>query len=98
MTLGVACAVLMLALAFVKGRAATSATISSPGWPCLLVFPTMMAPPERAARHHGPRRGILLLRSSVGWTVVPIIIGVVTRKTSIQMGFSPSPPRPARYS
>jgi fucose permease len=52
-TLGVACAVLMLALAFVRGRAV----------------------------------GFFFFFASVGWTVVPMIIGVVARKTNIQRGF-----------
>ena len=42
-TLGVACAVLMLALVLVRGRAATSATILLAGLACGPVFPTMMA-------------------------------------------------------
>ena len=98
-TLGVACAVLMLALAFVRGRAATSAMILLAGLACGPVFPTMMALVLLSVQPDtmGRAVGFFFFFASVGWTVVPMIIGVVARKTNIQIGFL-SPPRPARYS
>jgi MFS family permease len=87
--LGVACVVLMLALAFVKGRGATSATILLAGLACGPVFPTMMAvvllsvPPDTMGR----AVGFFFSFASVGWTVVPMLIGLVARKSDIQRGF-----------
>jgi MFS family permease len=88
-TLGVACVALMLALAFVRGRAATSATILLAGLACGPVFPTMMAVVLLSVQPDtmGRAVGFFFFFASVGWTVVPMIIGVVARKTNIQMGF-----------
>jgi MFS family permease len=88
-TLGLACVVLMLALAFVKGRAATSATILLAGLATGPVFPTMMAAVLLSVQADtmGRAVGFFFFFASVGWTVVPMIIGVVARKTHIQRGF-----------
>jgi len=88
-TLGVACVVLMLALAFVRGRAATSVTILLAGLACGPVFPTMMAVVLLSVQPDtmGRAVGFFFFFASVGWTVVPMIIGVVARKTNIQSGF-----------
>ena len=87
--MGVTCVVLMLALVFVKGRVATSATILLAGLACGPVFPTMMAvvllsvPPDTMGR----AVGFFFSFASVGWTVIPMLIGLVARKTNIQRGF-----------
>jgi len=88
-TLGVACVALMLALAFVRGRAATSATILLAGLACGPVFPTMMAVVLLSVQPDtmGRAVGFFFFFASVGWTVVPMVIGVVARKTNIQIGF-----------
>lgn len=80
---------LMLTLAVVRGQAATSATILLAGVACGPVFPTMMAvvllsvPPDTMGR----AVGFFFFFASVGWTVVPMLIGAVARKTDIQKGF-----------
>jgi MFS family permease len=87
--LGVSCVAVMLALVFVRGRAATSATILLAGLACGPVFPTMMAivllsvPPDTMGR----AVGFFFSFASVGWTVIPMVIGLVARKTNIQRGF-----------
>jgi hypothetical protein len=88
-TLGLACVMLMLALAVVKGRAATSATILLAGLACGPVFPTMMAVVLLSVQPDtmGRAVGFFFFFASIGWTVVPMIIGVVARKTNIQRGF-----------
>jgi len=88
-TLGAACVVLMLALAFVRGRAATSATILLVGLACGPVFPTMMAVVLLSVQPDtmGRAVGFFFFFASVGWTVVPMIIGVVARNANIQRGF-----------
>jgi len=88
-TLGLACVVLMLALAFVRGRAATSTTILLAGLATGPVFPTMMAVVLLSVQPDtmGRAVGFFFFFASVGWTVVPMIIGVVARKTNIQSGF-----------
>jgi fucose permease len=88
-TLGVACVGLMLVLTFVKGRAATSVTILLAGLACGPVFPTMMAVVLLSVQPDtmGRAVGFFFFFASIGWTVVPMIIGVVARKTNIQRGF-----------
>jgi MFS family permease len=87
--LGASCVVLMLALAFVRGRAATAATILLAGLACGPVFPTMMAVVLLSVQPDtmGRAVGFFFFFASVGWTVVPMIIGIVARKTNIQRGF-----------
>ena len=88
-TLGLACVVLMLGLAFVRGRAATSTTILLAGLATGPVFPTMMAVVLLSVQPDtmGRAVGFFFFFASVGWTVVPMIIGAVARKTNIQTGF-----------
>jgi fucose permease len=80
---------LMLCLALLKGRGVTFASILLAGMACGPVFPTMMAvvllsvPPDTMGR----AVGIFFFFASVGWTVVPMLIGFVARKTDIQKGF-----------
>jgi len=87
--MGVACVLLMLALALTKGRTMTHALILLAGMACGPVFPTMMAvvllsvPPETMGR----AVGFFFFFASVGWTVVPMLIGAVARKSDIQKGF-----------
>ena len=89
LAMGATCVVLMLALVFLRGRVATSATILLAGFACGPVFPTMMAavllsvPPDTMGR----AVGFFFFFASVGWTVIPMLIGVVARKTNIQTGF-----------
>ena len=87
--LGVGCVALMLALVFVRGRAATSVTILLAGLACGPVFPTMMAVVLLSVQPDtmGRAVGFFFFFASVGWTVVPMLIGLVARKTNIQRGF-----------
>jgi MFS family permease len=87
--MGIACVALMLALAFVKGRLATSTTVLLAGLACGPVFPTMMAVVLLSVQPDtmGRAVGFFFSFASVGWTVIPMIIGVVARKTDIQRGF-----------
>jgi fucose permease len=83
------CVALMLSLALLRGRNLTVALVLLSGAACGPVFPTMMAvvllsvPPEAMGR----AVGIFFFFASVGWTVVPMLIGYVARKTNIQRGF-----------
>ena len=87
--MGIISVALMLTLAVVRGQAATSATVLLAGVACGPVFPTMMAvvllsvPPDTMGR----AVGFFFFFASVGWTVVPMIIGAVARRTNIQKGF-----------
>ena len=87
--MGIACVALMLALAVVKGRLATSTTVLLAGLACGPVFPTMMAVVLLSVQPDtmGRAVGFFFSFASVGWTVIPMIIGVVARKTDIQRGF-----------
>ena len=88
-TLGVGCVLFMLALAFVRGRAATSATILLAGLACGPVFPTMMAVVLLSVHPDtmGRAVGFFFFFASVGWTVIPMLIGFIARKADIQRGF-----------
>jgi fucose permease len=85
----ISCVVVMLCLALLRGRNLTAALVLFAGMACGPVFPTMMAvvllsvPPEAMGR----AVGIFFFFASVGWTVVPMLIGYVARKTNIQKGF-----------
>lgn len=87
--MGVSCVLLMLALVFVKGRVATAATILLAGLACGPVFPTMMAVVLLSVQADtmGRAVGFFFFFASVGWTVIPMLIGLVARKTNIQRGF-----------
>ena len=80
MTSGVACVLLLLALACVRGRPATSATILLAGLACGPVFPTMMAVVLLSVQPDTMGRAVgFFFFASIGWTVVPMNIGVVAR-------------------
>ena len=87
--LGGACVLVMLALVFVRGRVATSLTILLAGLACGPVFPTLMAAVLLSVQPDtmGRAVGFFFSFASVGWTVIPMLIGHVARKTSIQRGF-----------
>ncbi len=87
--MGLVSVALMLVLVIVRGQAATSATILLAGMACGPVFPTMMAvvllsvPPDTMGR----AVGFFFFFASVGWTLIPMLIGAVARRTDIQKGF-----------
>jgi MFS family permease len=87
--LGLSSIVLMLLLVVARGQAATSALILLAGVACGPVFPTMMAvvllsvPPDTMGR----AVGFFFFFASVGWTVIPMLIGAAARRTDIQKGF-----------
>jgi fucose permease len=87
--MGFACVALMLGLALAKGRGTTQALILLAGMACGPVFPTMMAIVLLSvpADAMGRAVGIFFFFASVGWTVVPMLIGLVARKADIQKGF-----------
>lgn len=84
-----ACLVLMLGIVFLRGRAATAAVILLAGLAFGPIFPTMMAlllgsvPPAAMGR----AVGFFFFFGSIGWTVIPMLIGLVARRTNIQRGF-----------
>ncbi len=87
--MGVACVALMLGLALAKGRGMTQTLILLAGMACGPVFPTMMAIVLLSvpADAMGRAVGLFFFFASVGWTVVPMLIGLVARKADIQKGF-----------
>jgi len=87
--MAIICVLLMLALACLKGRGLTAALILLAGMACGPVFPTMMAVVLLSvpADAMGRAVGFFFFFASVGWTVVPMLIGYVGRKKDIQKGF-----------
>ncbi len=90
LAMALACVALMLLIVSLRGRWGMVVTVILAGLACGPVFPTMMAvvfmsvPPETMGR----AVGIFFTFASVGWTVIPPLIGMVARRTgSIQRGF-----------
>jgi fucose permease len=86
----VACVALMLFVVFLKGRGSALAAVLLAGVACGPVFPTMMAIVLLSvpADTMGRAVGIFFFFASVGWTVIPAIIGSVAKRTdNIQKGF-----------
>jgi fucose permease len=89
--MAVCCLALMLSIVFLRGRKAAIGAVVLSGLACGPVFPTMMAvvllsvPPQMMGR----AVGMFFFFASVGWTVIPALIGSVARKTdNIQKGFA----------
>jgi MFS family permease len=87
--MAIACIVIMLSLALLKGRQLTFSLILLAGMACGPVFPTMMAVVLLSvpADTMGRAVGFFFFFASIGWTVVPMLIGYVARKADIQKGF-----------
>ena len=88
-SLGLLSLVLMLLLVVARGQTATSALILLAGVACGPVFPTMMAVVLLSvpADTMGRAVGFFFFFASIGWTVIPMLIGAVARRTDIQKGF-----------
>jgi fucose permease len=90
LAMAIACLVLTIAIVALRGRAATIVTVVLCGVACGPVFPTMMAIVLLSvpADTMGRAVGIFFFFASVGWTVIPALIGAVARRTNdIQRGF-----------
>jgi fucose permease len=87
--LGALCIVTLLALVYSRKRAFTIALILLAGLFYGPFFPNLMAIllSHFPAELHGRAVGILFGCASVGWTVIPAIIGTVATKTTLQRGF-----------
>lgn len=87
--LSVGCLLLMVAIVVLRGKAAAVVTVLLCGLVFGPVFPALMT----ALRHgvppgaYGRAVGFFFFFASVGWTVIPILIGTVTQRTNIQRGF-----------
>jgi len=84
------CVALMLFMVFLRGRGPALTAVLLAGFACGPVFPTMMAIVLLSvpADTMGRAVGIFFFFASVGWTVIPAIIGSVAKKAdNIQRGF-----------
>ena len=89
--LSLACIALMVLLVFLKGRLPVAAIVILAGLVCGPVFPTLIGVYLSGVHPSllGRAVGFFFAFASVGWTLVPSLIGAVARKTdSIQRGFS----------
>src|SRR5262249_47598490 len=90
LAMAVACLILTLAIVGSRGRTATIVTVILCGVPCGPVFPPMRAVVLLSVPGHAMGRavGIFFFFASVGWTVIPPLIGAVARRTNdIRRGF-----------
>lgn len=89
MGLSVICLALMIVLVTAKSRSVTAAAVVVSGLVFGPVFPTLMTvylmgvPPTGIGR----AVGFFFFFASVGWTVIPMLIGHVAKRTNIQRGF-----------
>jgi fucose permease len=84
------CVALMLFIMVLRGRGPALSAVLLAGFACGPVFPTMMAIVLLSvpADTMGRAVGIFFFFASVGWTVIPSIIGSVAKKSgNIQKGF-----------
>jgi fucose permease len=81
--------VLMLGIVFVAERGGAGRMVVLSGLAFGPIFPTMMAIllSSVAPETMGRAVGFFFFFGSVGWTVIPILIGAVARKRGIQKGF-----------
>ncbi|MDB6124233.1 MAG: hypothetical protein JWQ71_3226 [Pedosphaera sp.] len=83
------CIAILLGIVYSKKRSITVALILIAGLLYGPFFPTLMAillshfPPEV----HGRAVGMLFGCASVGWTIIPIVIGSIAAKKTLQRGF-----------
>jgi fucose permease len=84
-----ACLVLTLGIVFLRGRFTAAAVVVIAGLLFGPVFPTMMAMllTSVGEKAMGRAVGIFFFFGSIGWTVIPMLIGQVARRTNIQRGF-----------
>ena len=88
--LSVCCLVLMLTIVLARGRLPSAVAVVLCGLAFGPIFPTLMTallkglPPSTMGR----AVGFFFAFASVGWTVIPMLIGAVTRRSGIRKGFS----------
>jgi fucose permease len=89
LALSLCCLALMLTIALVRGRGVSAMAVVLSGLAFGPVFPTLMTallkglPPSSMGR----AVGFFFAFASVGWTVIPMLIGAVTRRSDIRRGF-----------
>jgi fucose permease len=89
MALSLVCLVLMGTLAMARSRGVTVAAVVVAGLVFGPIFPTLMTvylmgvPPTGIGR----AVGFFFFFASVGWTVIPMLIGTVAKRSNIQKGF-----------
>ncbi len=87
--LSLCCLALMATLVTARSRGVTVTAVVAAGLVFGPIFPTLMSvflmgvPPTAIGR----AVGFFFFFASVGWTVIPMLIGRVARKTNIQRGF-----------
>jgi fucose permease len=87
--LSVCCVALMLAIVFLRGRGPAVAAVVLSGFIFGPVFPALMTALRKGVPPGAQGRavGFFFAFASVGWTVIPLLIGGVTKRTNIQRGF-----------
>jgi fucose permease len=89
LVLSLCCVALMLTIALAPGRGVSATAVVLSGLVFGPVFPTLMTallkglPPSTMGR----AVGFFFAFASVGWTVIPMLIGAVTRRSDIKKGF-----------
>jgi fucose permease len=86
--LGLVSAILILGLVFCPNRRLAMVLIPTVGLAFGPIFPTLMAVLLGAFPQavHGRAVGFFFAVGGVGWTVVPMLIGIYAQRTSVQRG------------
>lgn len=87
--LAVLCIITLIGLVLSRKRALTIALILLAGLLCGPFFPNLMAIllSHFPVEVHGRAVGILFATASIGWTLVPMVIGAIAARTTLQRGF-----------
>ncbi|MBI3858020.1 MAG: MFS transporter [Planctomycetes bacterium] len=89
MVLSLCCVALMVAIVFLRGRGPAVAAVVLSGFVFGPVFPALMTALRKGVPPGAQGRavGFFFAFASVGWTVIPLLIGGVSKRTNIQRGF-----------
>jgi fucose permease len=87
--LAVGCVLVLTAMVITRGAMASMVLVVAAGLIFGPVFPTLMA---ILLGHfdpalHGRAVGLLFAVGGIGWTIIPILIGMVARRSGVQRGF-----------
>jgi len=89
MVLSICSVALMLAIVMLRGRATAAFLVVLSGFVFGPVFPALMTALRKGVPPGAQGRavGFFFAFASVGWTVIPLLIGGVSKRTNIQRGF-----------
>lgn len=88
--LAVACIGVLSGMVWGRGRVSAMVLVLAAGLVFGPIFPTLMAIllGHMAPSVHGRAVGVLFGIGGIGWTLIPMLIGTVARRSNVQRGFT----------